>query len=85
VHSPVDNWLAQMIPGADDGKVSIAHAKVDGMQDFLVLPYTHITIMKQDEVIEQSLYFLRNGRFDHEAAEVRQSEKGKMPRPVYFD
>lgn len=85
VHSPVDNWLAELIPGADDGKVSIAHAKVEGMQDFLVLPYTHITIMKQEEVISQSLYFLRTGQFDHASATARHSQKGKMPRPVYFD
>lgn len=85
VHSPVDNWLAEMIPGADDGKVSIEHAKVDGMQDFLVLPYTHISIMKQEEVIDQSLHFLRYGQFDHAAATALQSDKGKMPRPVYFD
>ena len=85
VHSPVDNWLAQKIPGADDGKVSVEHAKVEGMQDFLVLPYTHITIMKQPAVISQSLYFLRHGKFNHEDAKTLLESKGKMPRPVYFD
>ena len=68
-HSPVDNWLAEMIPGEDDGKVSVEHAKVEGMQDFLVLPCNHITIMQQPEVIGQGLFFIRHGRFDHAAAQ----------------
>ncbi len=62
-HSPLDNWLAEIIPGEDDGKVSVEHAKVEGMSDFIVLPYNHISIMKQDEVIRQTLYFLRHGNF----------------------
>lgn len=64
VHSPIDNWLSEVIPGEDDGKVSVEHAKVEGMSDFIVLPYTHISIMKQDEVIRQTLYFLKYGNFD---------------------
>lgn len=64
-HSPIDNWLAEIIPGEDDGKVSVEHAKVEGMSDFIVLPYNHISTMKEDEVIRQTLYFLNNGRFDH--------------------
>lgn len=64
-HSPVDNWLSELIPGTDDGKVSVDHAKVDGMTDFIVLPYTHISIMKEDEVIQQTLFFLYKGRFKH--------------------
>jgi pimeloyl-ACP methyl ester carboxylesterase len=85
-HSPVDNWLAELIPGADDGKVAVDHAKVEGMQDFLVLPYTHISIMNEDEVIEQSLSFLQHGRFDHSAADrLKQTRKSALPRRIYFD
>ena len=64
-HSPLDNWLAEVIPGEDDGKVSVSHAKVEGMADFIVLPYTHISIMKQDQVIAQTLHFLKHGNFNH--------------------
>jgi pimeloyl-ACP methyl ester carboxylesterase len=64
-HSPVDNWMAEIIPGEDDGKVAVERAKLEGMSDFIVLPYTHITIMKQDQVILQTLYFLNHGRFKH--------------------
>jgi len=33
------------------------------MADFLVLPYSHPFIMNATEVIEQTLQFLRGGRF----------------------
>ena len=62
-HSFFDAWLAEVIPGADDGKVSVERAKVEGMADFLVLPYSHPFIMNTKEVIEQALHFLRLGRF----------------------
>jgi pimeloyl-ACP methyl ester carboxylesterase len=62
-HAFFDGWLAEMIPGVDDGKVSVERAKLEGMRDFLVVPYTHPFIMDADEVIGQSLYFLRHGRF----------------------
>jgi triacylglycerol lipase len=65
MHSPVDNWLAEMLPGENDGKVLVERAKVEGMSDFIILPYTHITIMKQDQVIKQALYFLNTGSFNH--------------------
>jgi len=33
------------------------------MADFLVLPYSHPFIMNAQEVIDQTLQFLRGGRF----------------------
>ena len=62
-HSFFDAWLADVIPGTDDGKVSVERAKVKGMADFLVLPYSHPFIMNAQEVIDQTLHFLRRGRF----------------------
>lgn len=52
-----------MIPGKDDGKVSIESTKIEGMKDFLVVHATHPFIMKNEAVIAQCLYFLQNGRF----------------------
>ncbi|AFI84935.1 alpha/beta hydrolase [Methylophaga nitratireducenticrescens] len=57
--------LSTLIPGPDDGKVSIRNAKLDGMQDFLVVEQTHPFIMANDMVQSQTLYFLQNGRFRH--------------------
>jgi len=65
IHSFFDAWAAEIIPREDDGKVSIDHAKVAGMADFLVLPHAHTFIMNKAEVIRQTLFFLLNGRFDH--------------------
>lgn len=59
--SPLYSWL---IPGRDDGKVAIARMQVQGMADFIELPVNHTWMMRNDEVIRQSLYFLREGRFD---------------------
>jgi hypothetical protein len=72
-HSFFDYWLADLIPGVDDGKVSVERAKVDGMTDFLVLPYSHPFIMDAREVIEQTLRFLRRGRFLHFPPEAARS------------
>ncbi len=58
------NWInSLMIPGKDDGKVSIESAKVDGMQDFLVIHVSHPFIMKKKKVMTQCLYFLDEGKF----------------------
>jgi pimeloyl-ACP methyl ester carboxylesterase len=63
-HAFFDTWLADLIPGENDGKVSVARAQVSGMRDFLVLPYSHSFIMQEPEAIRQALYFLAHGRFD---------------------
>lgn len=56
--------LSAIIPGDDDGKVSVESAKVEGMSDYLVLAHSHPFIMRSESVIKQSLYFLRHGRFE---------------------
>ena len=55
--------LSALIPGPDDGKVAIERAKLEGMADFLVVHHSHPFIMKKPRVIEQTLHFLRKGRF----------------------
>jgi hypothetical protein len=62
----IDAWFAGMFPGEHDGKVSVERAKVEGMTDFLVLPYGHTFIMDEEEVIYQTLYFLKYGSFQRE-------------------
>ena len=58
--------LSQLIPGPDDGKVSVERAKLAGMRDFLVTPYSHPFIMRRKAVIAQTIHFLRHGEFQHE-------------------
>ncbi|HEY9198366.1 MAG TPA: alpha/beta fold hydrolase [Gammaproteobacteria bacterium] len=61
--------LSLMIPGEDDGKVSVERAKVEGMMDFLVVPHTHPLIMNSEQVIHQTCHFLRRGTFEKAMAE----------------
>ena len=59
----VNPLLSTLIPGEDDGKVSLESAKLVAMKDFLVISSSHPFIMKNREAIEQTVYFLRNGAF----------------------
>ncbi len=55
--------FSHLIPGEDDGRVSVERSKVEGMADFLIVPHVHPFIMNSPEVIEQTVYFLERGRF----------------------
>jgi pimeloyl-ACP methyl ester carboxylesterase len=70
-HAFFDGWLADLFAGEHDGKVSVERAKVEGMSDFLVVPAAHPFIMDDDEVIAQSLYFLRHGHFEASGSDTR--------------
>jgi pimeloyl-ACP methyl ester carboxylesterase len=59
----INLFLSLLIPGKDDGKVSIERSQVEGMTDFLVVPHPHPLIMNSDLVIDQTRFFLRHGRF----------------------
>ena len=52
-----------MIPGPDDGKVSIENTKLEGMTDHIVLHCTHPMIMKRPDAIQLTLRFLQEGKF----------------------
>ena len=47
--------------GDDDGKVSIENTKLEGMRDFIAVPVSHPLLMKDEEVIRQTLQFLSDG------------------------
>ena len=55
--------LSQFLPNPDDGKVSVASARLEGMCDFMTVEVSHPFIMRNDKVIREVLYYLSNGSF----------------------
>ena len=61
-----DKWLSSYIKGPNDGKVSVEHAKVDGMTDFIVVHESHPFIMNSKNVQRKTVHFLKYGTFTHQ-------------------
>ncbi|MDP6796393.1 MAG: alpha/beta fold hydrolase [Candidatus Krumholzibacteria bacterium] len=66
--NPLGSWL---IPGPDDGKVSVDRAELPGASDFLVLPASHTFIMNRKDVADEVVNFLRHGRFRDPVSQVK--------------
>jgi triacylglycerol lipase len=71
------NWInSLMIPGPNDGKVSVESTKVAGMKEHLVLHTTHPMMMKNRRVISATLRFLATGSFVERLTKNRASTSG---------
>ena len=57
--------FGKVLEGKNDGAVTVESAKLEGMRDFIVVPYSHTVMLWRDEVIQQALTFLREGKFTH--------------------
>ena len=63
-----DRWINPTgplwLPAPHDGTVSVASTRLEGMQDHIVLPYTHTFIVNAGPVADQVDRFLRHGRLE---------------------
>ncbi|MEN8143741.1 MAG: alpha/beta fold hydrolase [Gemmatimonadota bacterium] len=56
-------FTSRLIPGPDDGKVSVERARAEGAADFMIVHATHTFIMNRKDVSDAVVHFLRHGRF----------------------
>ncbi|NOY69635.1 MAG: alpha/beta hydrolase [Deltaproteobacteria bacterium] len=55
--------FSRMLAGKNDGKVSVASARLDEMIDFTVVHSTHCFIMQNKTVLKKTAAFLKTGKF----------------------
>lgn len=64
----INPLFSAWVHGADDGTVSVQRTRIEGMADFMVVPWSHTFIMRSSKVADQVLHFLEHGKFTRPAA-----------------
>lgn len=72
---PRNHFLGEALTGKNDGAVTVESAKLEGMRDFLEVPFSHTVMLWRKEVVEQVIAFLRDGKFKR--AEAAAAANGK--------
>lgn len=66
-----DPWFSSLIPGPDDGKVSVASTRLTEMRDFVTVDVGHTFLSASPTASRAVAAFLASGRFQQAAAEAR--------------
>ena len=59
-------FMKALFHGEHDGKVAVSSARLDGMQDFIVLPVSHLFMTHNRLVMQEVLCFLQSGQFNRQ-------------------
>lgn len=59
--SPLASSL--LLPGPNDGRVTVARTRLDGMADHIVVGTSHMGLVRHPEAVAQTIAFLRHGAF----------------------
>ena len=65
------------LTGPNDGKVTVASARLEGMADFLTMPHSHTWLGWRQPVIDQVRGFLRDGKFVRSTPEAGKQAAGE--------
>lgn len=64
-NATIDPICWGIIPGENDGKVSIESTKLKGMKDHIVVSASHTFFPSNKEVHKQTIHFLKHSKFKH--------------------
>jgi len=59
----IDPITSAVLDNPDDGRVSVADTRLEGMDDFIVVEHSHAFMMRMRRPIELTILFLKTGRF----------------------
>lgn len=59
----IDPITSSVLENPDDGRVSVADTRLDGMADFVEVDHSHAFMMRMREPIRLTIRFLKNGTF----------------------
>lgn len=78
-----ENGFNPLIPGDDDGTVSVASTRLPGAADFMTVPVLHSFLMLSERASNGAMHFIKTGRLreDGEPQPIPKKEKTKVPKP----
>ena len=59
----IDPITSAVLDDPDDGRVSVADTRLEGMDDFIVVEHSHAFMMRMQKPIQLTIRFLKTGRF----------------------